>query len=46
MATEQTTKNPVEARQGTRKPNLIYVLAASLLLVIVAFGAVWFATSH
>ncbi len=34
--------NAVQARQGTRKPNLIYVLVASVALIIIAFAGVWF----
>lgn len=30
-------KNPVESRQGTNRPKVIYVLVASVILVIVAF---------
>ena len=33
--------NEVQARQGSRKPNLVYVLAASVALIILAFGGVW-----
>ncbi len=33
--------NEVQARQGSRRPNLIYVLVASVALIIVAFGGVW-----
>ena len=38
---EKIVKNEVQARQGSRKPNLIYVLAAGIVLIIVAFGLVW-----
>ncbi len=31
------SKNPVEARQGTNRPKVIYVLVASVILIIVAF---------
>ncbi len=34
---EQIRLNPVEARQGTTRPKLIYVLVASVILVIIAF---------
>jgi hypothetical protein len=34
-------RNQVEARQGTNRPKLIYVLIAGVVLVIVAFAAVW-----
>jgi hypothetical protein len=40
------TKTPVEARQGSTRPNLIYVLGASLILVIAAFAIVWLSTGH
>ncbi len=33
----EITKNPVSARQGTTRPKVIYVLAASVVLIIVAF---------
>ena len=38
---EMIEKNEVQARQGTRKPNLVYVLGASVVLIIVAFGLIW-----
>ena len=31
------TRNKVEARQGTNRPKVIYVLVASVALVVVAF---------
>ncbi len=31
------SKNQVEARQGTNRPKVIYVLVASVVLIIVAF---------
>ena len=40
------TRDPVEARQGSTKPNLIYVLGGSLILVIAAFAIVWVSMSH
>jgi flagellar biosynthesis/type III secretory pathway M-ring protein FliF/YscJ len=33
--------NQVEARQGTRAPKLVYVLAASVALVVVVFAIIW-----
>lgn len=39
-------KTTVEARQGSTRPGLIYVLAFGLALVIVAFAIVWFTTRH
>ncbi len=38
---QKIVKNEVQARQGSRKPNLIYVLVASVILIIVLFGLVW-----
>ena len=38
---QKIVKNEVQARQGSRKPNLIYVLVASVVLIIVAFGLIW-----
>lgn len=37
-------RNHVEAKQGTQRPNLIYVLAAGTVLVIVLFFVVWLST--
>ena len=37
-------KNQVEARQGTNRPGVIYVLIASVILIIVAFAIVWATT--
>ena len=34
-------RNTVEARQGTDKPKVIYVLIAGVALVLVAFLGVW-----
>lgn len=34
-------KNQVQARQGTNRPKLIYVLVASVALVIVLFIVAW-----
>lgn len=39
-------RNEIEAKQGTTKPKLIYVLVAGLVLILVAFGAVWLFQSH
>lgn len=36
--TEPIRADTVEARQGTTRPKLIYVLVASIILVIVAFS--------
>lgn len=35
------TKNQVSARQGTTRPKLIYVLVASVALVIILFVVAW-----
>ena len=40
------SKTTVDARQGSTRPNLIYVLGASMVLVIVAFAIVWMSTKH
>lgn len=37
----EITKNTVSARQGTTRPKVIYVLVASVVLVIVAFIVAW-----
>ncbi len=34
-------RNEVEARQGTTRPNLFYVLIGGVVLVIIAFAGVW-----
>ncbi len=33
----EITKNQVSAKQGTNRPKVIYVLVASVVLIIVAF---------
>lgn len=33
--------NNVEARQGTTRPGLRYVLAGGLILIVIAFALVW-----
>ena len=43
---EKIERNTVEARQGTSRPGLIYVLGAGLVLVIVAFVIVWLTTKR
>ena len=35
------SKNPVQARQGTNRPKVIYVLVASVILIVVAFVVAW-----
>lgn len=35
------SKNQVSARQGTNRPKVIYVLVASVALVIVLFIVAW-----
>lgn len=37
-------RSPVEARQGSTRPHLIYVLCAGLVLIVVVFAIVWLAT--
>ena len=37
----EITKNQVSARQGTTRPKVIYVLVASVALVIVLFLVAW-----
>jgi hypothetical protein len=39
-------KNKVEARQGTDRPKVNYVLISSLALVIIVFGLVWLFMRH
>ena len=34
-------KNPVEAKQGTDRPKMIYVLGASVVLILVVFIVIW-----
>ena len=34
-------RNQVEARQGTTRPRVIYVLVASVALIVVGFVVVW-----
>ena len=43
---EHIQRNQVEARQGTTRPNLIYVLVAGVVLVIIAFAVVWLSTKR
>ena len=38
-------RNQVEARQGTTRPKVIYVLVASVALIIIAFIVVWLFTT-
>jgi hypothetical protein len=38
---QKIVKNEVQARQGSTRPKVIYVLVASVVLIIVAFGLVW-----
>ena len=38
-------RNPVEAKQGTNRPKVIYVLVAGVALIIVAFLVVWLTTT-
>lgn len=39
---EAIQKSAVEVRQGTSRPKMIYVLAASVVLVLIVFGAIAF----
>lgn len=41
---EDIELNKVEARQGTSRPHLIYVLGAALVLIIVVFAIVSLST--
>ena len=34
-------RNTVEARQGTNRPKVIYVLVGGVALVLIAFVGVW-----
>ena len=38
-------RNQLEARQGTNRPKVIYVLAASVALIVVGFIVVWLTTT-
>ncbi len=38
-------RNQVEARQGTNRPKVIYVLVASVALIVVGFIVVWLTTT-
>lgn len=44
--TDRKVRNEVEATGGTKRPGLIYVLGASVVLVLVAFAVVWAFQSH
>lgn len=46
MASDPKVRNEVEATQGTKKPGLIYVLVAGLVLVVILFAIVWLSQSH
>ena len=37
--------SPVEAKQGTNRPKMVYVLAASVVLIVVVFAIIW-STQH
>lgn len=39
-------RSQVEARQGSTRPQLIYVLVFGIALVIVGFAVAWFTTRH
>ena len=39
-------RNTVEARQGTTRPKVIYVLIAGCALVVVLFGITWLFQGH
>lgn len=41
---EDIERNTTEVRQGTRNPQLVYYLAAGIVLVIVLFIIVWAST--
>ena len=41
---QEIVKDTVPARQGTTKPKLIYVLGASVVLIVVVFAIVWATT--
>ena len=45
MSDPTIRRNEVEARQGTNRPKVIYVLVASVALIIIAFVAVWLFTT-
>ena len=39
-------RNTVEARQGTTRPGVIYVLIAGCVLVVVVFAIIWLSQGH
>jgi hypothetical protein len=41
MEQDRVVVNKVEARQGTTRPGMRYVLAAGLVLVVIVFALVW-----
>jgi len=43
---DEIERNTVEARQGTTRPMLIYVLGAGCALVVVLFAIVWLFQGH
>ena len=40
---QQIDRNTVEARQGSTRPKVFYVLIVGLVLVIAAFAMIWLA---
>ena len=39
-------RNTVEARQGSTRPGVIYVLIAGVAFVLIAFAVVWAMQGH
>ena len=49
MASDPNEKikiDTVGARQGSTRPNLVYVLGAAVVLVLIAFAVVWAMQKH
>ena len=40
---QEIKRNTVEARQGSTRPGVIYVLIGGVVLVLVAFAIIWLA---
>ncbi len=39
-------KTEVEARQGSTRPNLIYVLIGGVVLILIVFAIIWSFQGH
>ena len=45
MSDPTIRRNQVEARQGTNRPKVIYVLIASVTLIVIGFLFIWLFTT-